>query len=139
MGLIYSLCRQKGAFLINDVSGSIGTELARFGDMVIGSFGDKKPLSIGYGGFLAYDSLSFDQSILDDAVFEKDKIDKLTQKLEELPDRLRFLEKYTRQALRDLSEFEILHKNPVLIERPIVVYNQKAAIGRPPGNVLEIL
>jgi len=34
---------------------------------------------------------------------------------------------------------KILRKNPILIERPIVVYNQKAAVGRPPENVLQIL
>jgi arsenate reductase len=35
--------------------------------------------------------------------------------------------------------FRILSDNPVLIERPIVVHQGKAAIGRPPENVLEIL
>ena len=30
-------------------------------------------------------------------------------------------------------------ENPILIERPIVVANGKAAIGRPPENVLDIL
>lgn len=29
--------------------------------------------------------------------------------------------------------------NPILMERPIVVHENKAAIGRPPENVLEIL
>jgi len=32
-----------------------------------------------------------------------------------------------------------LHANPKLIERPIVVANGKAAIGRPPESVLSIL
>ncbi|WP_193180965.1 arsenate reductase (glutaredoxin) [Nisaea sediminum] len=32
-----------------------------------------------------------------------------------------------------------MHENPVLIERPIVVSGSKAALGRPPEAVLEIL
>ncbi|MFT5350022.1 MAG: arsenate reductase [Planctomycetota bacterium] len=41
-----------------------------------------------------------------------------------------------------LSEDQLIDAmvaNPVLIERPIVLANGKARIGRPPGNVLEIL
>ena len=40
------------------------------------------------------------------------------------------------------SEDEILDammKYPILIERPIVVRNGKAALGRPPENILQIL
>lgn len=40
------------------------------------------------------------------------------------------------------TEDEILNammKFPILIERPIVVHNGKAAIGRPPENILDIL
>jgi len=33
----------------------------------------------------------------------------------------------------------ILSENPVLIERPIVIVNGRAAVGRPPENVLSIL
>ncbi len=42
----------------------------------------------------------------------------------------------------DLGEEQLLaamHDNPKLIERPIVLANGKAAIGRPPESVLEIL
>lgn len=34
---------------------------------------------------------------------------------------------------------EVLARHPALLERPIVVHGGKAAIGRPPENVLKIL
>jgi len=51
---------------------------------------------------------------------------------------------YKERGLSDttLSEdqiIQILVDTPKLIERPIVVHNGKAAIGRPPENILEIL
>jgi len=35
--------------------------------------------------------------------------------------------------------FRLLNENPVLIERPIVIVNGRAALGRPPENVLSLL
>ncbi len=51
---------------------------------------------------------------------------------------------YTELGLADegLSEdalIEAMVQNPILIERPIVLANGKAALGRPPEAVLEIL
>jgi len=34
---------------------------------------------------------------------------------------------------------EIMVSNPILIERPILVYNKQAALGRPPEDLLKIL
>ena len=42
-------------------------------------------------------------------------------------------------SLFDDELIDLMIKNPILIERPIVLTNGKAALGRPPGQVLEIL
>ena len=42
-------------------------------------------------------------------------------------------------SIDDSSLISAMIENPIVIERPIVVHNGKAAIGRPPENVLEIL
>ena len=51
---------------------------------------------------------------------------------------------YAEQGLGDASLSETvlvqaMHDHPVLIERPVVLANGKAAIGRPPEQVLDIL
>ena len=43
------------------------------------------------------------------------------------------------QSLNDDALIQAMVDNPVLIERPIVVANDQAALGRPPENVLSIL
>lgn len=42
-------------------------------------------------------------------------------------------------SLSDDALFNAMQQNPKLIERPIVVTNNKARLGRPPEQVLEIL
>ena len=42
-------------------------------------------------------------------------------------------------CLSDDELIDFMIKNPILIERPIVLANGKAALGRPPEQVLEIL
>ncbi len=42
-------------------------------------------------------------------------------------------------GLDEAALIDAMVANPILIERPIVLANGKAALGRPPENVLEIL
>ncbi|WP_193049009.1 arsenate reductase (glutaredoxin) [Pseudoalteromonas undina] len=52
-------------------------------------------------------------------------------------------EQYKALNLKDVNSESVLIdamvENPKLIERPIVVNNNKAALGRPPENVLSVL
>ncbi len=43
------------------------------------------------------------------------------------------------EALTDQQLISAMLENPILIERPIVVVDQQATIGRPPENVLELI
>lgn len=43
------------------------------------------------------------------------------------------------EALSDDALIKAMHQHPILIERPIVVNGEKAALGRPPESVLDIL
>lgn len=46
---------------------------------------------------------------------------------------------YKGKTLSDAEIIEAMHQNPKLIERPIVVHNQKAALGRPAENILKLI
>jgi arsenate reductase len=48
-------------------------------------------------------------------------------------------ENYKGKALSDAEIITAMIQNPKLIERPIVIHNNKAVIGRPPKNILELL
>ena len=50
-----------------------------------------------------------------------------------------YKEQYRHKTLSENEWIEILVKNPVLIERPIVVEGEKAILGRPPENVRKLL
>ncbi len=50
-----------------------------------------------------------------------------------------YKEFYAGKEMSDEDWLEALSKNPILIERPIVIKGNKAVIGRPPENVLEII
>ena len=48
-------------------------------------------------------------------------------------------EKYKNKTLTNKQIIKILHENPKLIERPIVINKLNGVIGRPPENVYDLL
>ncbi|MDO8480404.1 MAG: DegT/DnrJ/EryC1/StrS family aminotransferase [Nanoarchaeota archaeon] len=109
MALLFAICRQKGALCINDASGSLGTFLAKSGDLIIGSFGEDKPVEVGYGGFLAYGLLEFSTSLIDDADFDSSKLSLLEKELKGLPAKLKILQRQSEIIKKDLAGMDLLH------------------------------
>jgi len=62
------------------------------------------------------------------------KAEQLVRKKERL-----YKEKYEGKKISESEWIKILNENPILIERPIVVKDGKAIIGRPIETILDIL
>lgn len=48
-------------------------------------------------------------------------------------------EKYRNRILTEEEILDAMIENPKLIERPIVIHNEKAVIGRPPENIKKLI
>ena len=50
-----------------------------------------------------------------------------------------FVEKYKGKKLTDAQWIKVMTESPILIERPVAIYGNKAIIGRPAERVVEII
>jgi len=107
MDSIYSLCKSSNCLVINDISGSIGTEVAKVGDILVASFGKDKPLNYGKGGLIA---VADDQWFGLTKILEEDFDEDFSKKLLDLESRLFLLKKVTKKIKQDLAKFEIIHR-----------------------------
>lgn len=104
MKSIEALCKQRNIFLINDASGSIGTEEAMFGDIILGSFGKDKPINLGSGGFIAAKAQEhFDFLEKNNPPVELDQ-KMLFEKISNLKVRLDELRNLRSEIIRELNE-----------------------------------
>ncbi len=109
------ICMKQKIFLINDASGSIGTEEAKHGDIILGSFAIDKPVNIGgHGGFIATDNEEyFDFLKQNNPAFEID-FSGLLGRLNNLNKRLSELKEIKNKLIHRLESTEfadnIIHK-----------------------------
>ncbi|MBD3318752.1 hypothetical protein GF342_02495 [Candidatus Woesearchaeota archaeon] len=101
-------CKDLGILLINDVSGSIGTNLASCGDVFVGSFGKHKPVNMHYGGFVGAPSDWLGEV---SASFDKERIAELQSHLAGLDARLAWLRSKAEDIKKDLHKYAIVHKH----------------------------
>jgi hypothetical protein len=106
METVSKICKDKKCFLINDISGSISTENARFGDIILGSFGRWKPLWLEHGAFLASNKkLEIEEN------FDKTRLKELENLLKNLDKRYNSLLSLAEKVKKDLSNLEIIHRD----------------------------
>lgn len=109
---IQAICTTHDVFLINDVAGSIGTDQAKQGDVIVGSFGKAKPVNLGTGGFIAFDDIALVNLFHDlNAEYEEPDINYhlLADKLKKLDTRRAFLLERAEKIRQDLSSYSIVH------------------------------
>jgi len=110
MEKISKIAAEANAIVVNDVSGSIGSGEAKFGDVIFGSFGRWKPLNVEYGGFIAVDEDLFKNVFGEmQSVFDDKWVPKLLEKLNRLNERIKFLKDAAAKVKKDLNDFSIIH------------------------------
>ena len=109
MRKIANIAKDKKTLLINDVSGSIGTWNCKYGDIILGSFGNWKPINLGEGAFIAVkDEKNFKFFEVEEAVLNYTE---LLKKIETLGKRLKFLYNTCKKIKKELKKEKIIHKD----------------------------
>jgi aspartate aminotransferase-like enzyme len=110
---IYQICNENDCLVIMDVAGSVGTELCdgNYADIIVGSFGRWKLIPALVGGFISTNNQDFWDKMKLNLLDDEEALETIWQKLAELPQRIKFLEEKRKKVLKDLAEFNVLHKD----------------------------
>jgi len=104
IGILVGKLHDNSAFVITDVSGAIGNDSLMHGDVLIGSFGPDKPLSVGKGGFIASDlDLGRENEATEDVLAHLDAA------LGELGEKRAFFYALHDTIIAEMSSYDIIH------------------------------
>jgi len=104
-------CIQQRIFLINDTSGSIGTNEAMFGNIILASFAKDKPVNLqGHGGFVATDNYEYFEFLEKNNQKYNTDFKELLKRLERLEKRLEYYRLIRNRVLDDLRDYDIIHR-----------------------------
>lgn len=103
---IAKICAAKSCLLINDASGSIGTEIGSIGDIILGSFGKDKPVNLHYGGFIAFDE---DYDL--EGEFDPGKLAALAEELDRMFAKQLRWDSMHWKIISDLKDFDVIHRD----------------------------
>ncbi|MFQ5620703.1 MAG: DegT/DnrJ/EryC1/StrS family aminotransferase [Candidatus Nanoarchaeia archaeon] len=102
MELLVNVCARYGAMIINDASGSVGTVHARYGDVIVCSFGRWKPIEMGTGGFIASnEAFHVEEANIDEL--------ELSKAIKERPEKTKRWSERVKKIKRDLSSLNVVH------------------------------
>lgn len=113
---IYSHNKKNNIITILDVTGCIGDGIkyGNYADILVGSFGEYKPVDAGYGGFVSVkdkDIHSKGKEIFNTDPFDESYAKKLFERLGSLDKRYLHFDKINKKIKNDLKDCDIIHKD----------------------------
>ncbi|MCF7872167.1 DegT/DnrJ/EryC1/StrS family aminotransferase [Candidatus Woesearchaeota archaeon] len=120
MKKIFEICNQNNILLINDSCGSVGTKQAKYGHLIVCSFGKYKPIDIGCGGIILYEEklkdIEKDINLIkiNNHKFTEDSpkeiiLDKLPKELNNLREKLKFFNETKEKQKQILKDKNIIY------------------------------
>ena len=124
MKMLEKKCDEKRIFLINDITGSIGTPEAEVGSLILGSFGEDKPVNLGTGGFLATNNPDHFEFFEKSNTRHEIDFEELLKKLNNLNKRLNHYRKIRSRIIDDLRDYHLIHRESQGINVIVKYYSE---------------
>src|SRR3989338_6108771 len=102
---IYRICKENHCLVIMYVSGCIGTSLCKgdYADIMVGSFGEWKLIEAHVGGFVSSNNQDLLKKMNLTKLSNTEDFEKINQKIDELPERIKYLIAIRKKVIADLS------------------------------------